>query len=329
MHNIYSPSFKKIKIVYFAAMKKTFFTLCSSLLLLSGCGPQMSSLQPQTDTQIVDGKIVANNSKLWKNGRKLRLLFLDGNEATKHRVIQHARQWTQYANIDFEFVTSPPAEIRVTFRARGNHSYLGTDALTVKDQGKHTLSLSALSANKEDSSRTILHELGHALGIEHEHLSPNSTLQLDREKIKRDCFVRYGFKEDVCEHAIFKEIDEENVTAFDFDPHSVMGYDFHHSHYKTGSVQIAHIGGLSLGDKLGIAAVYPGKAEASDILVNELENRNMVSSNGKCEILKNICAPESYMVRYTTMFGNLKNLGVCSENYYEALSVMTQSSKCR
>lgn len=315
--------------VYFGLMKKSLLFLCTTLLLQLGCGQQDPSLAVGDASEIVDGKIVANNSKLWKNGQRLRVLFLDGSPEIKLRVSELAKEWSEYANIHFDFVDTLPAEIRVTFRANGNHSYLGTDALTIRDQTKHTLSLSALSQNTAISTRTILHEFGHALGLEHEHLSPNSTLKLDREKIIRECLSRYGFKEDVCERAIFQELDEKRVTAFEFDPHSVMGYDFHHSHYKAGSVQVAHIGGLSLGDKLGIAAIYPGKTTASHILFRELDRRTLVSQNGKCEILKGICAPDSYMVRYKTIFGNLRSLDVCSPNYEDALSVMTYSSKCR
>ncbi len=310
-------------------MKKSslaLFLLGSAVLMQAGCGPQQSS---STADEVVASGIVANNSKLWENGSRLRVLFLDGSAARRARVTSLAKEWEKYGNIHFDFVESPPAEIRVTFRDSGNHATLGTDALRRSDQKIHTLSLSALSADQVFSDKTILHELGHALGIEHEHLSPVSALELDREKILKDCFFRYGLKRDVCEHAIFQELDREGVTAFDFDPHSVMGYDFHDSHYKDGSVKVMHIGGLSIGDRLGIARVYPGKKTESEILIEEVELKNKVSQTEKCQILKNVCARESYMVQYNTVFGNKRSLGVCTKNFYEALSTMVNSSKCK
>lgn len=289
------------------------------------CGPQLKQVQ---ESELISSEIVANNSKVWENGHRLKVFFLNGTEEQKHRVKQLTLEWTKYGNISLDFVQEPPAEIRVSFKAKGNNSHLGTDALKVEDQSKHTLSLSALSSKKAKSDVTILHEFGHALGIEHEHLSPYSELNLDRQKIKNECFLRYGFKEDVCENAIFKELDETQVTAFDFDPHSVMGYDFHDSHYQAGSVKIMPVGGLSLGDKLGIAAVYPGKVAQSEILLAEAKHKNRVMKTEQCEIIKNVCARDAYTVQYTTIFGNLRKLGVCTKSFYEALSTMLRSSKC-
>lgn len=301
------------------------FILGSTLLIQTSCGPQESN---SLNTEVVASGIVANNRKLWENGQRLRVLFLDGSAAQVSRVTTLAKEWEKYGNIYFDFVESPPADIRVTFKDKGNHATLGTDALFRPDQRMHTLSLSALSFDQATSNVTILHEFGHALGIEHEHLSPVSTLELDREKILRDCFFRYGLKREVCEHAIFQELDRDGVTAFDFDPHSVMGYDFHESHYKEDSLRIMPIGGLSLGDKLGIATVYPGKMTESEILMEEVEHKNRVSQNEKCQIFKNVCARDSYMVQYTTVFGNKRSLGVCTKNFYQALSLMIGSSKC-
>ena len=52
--------------------------------------------------------------KLWDNGKRLRVKFLDGVPEVQNKVAAIAKEWEDVANIAFDFVTGA-AEIRVSF----------------------------------------------------------------------------------------------------------------------------------------------------------------------------------------------------------------------
>src|SRR5687768_15266602 len=69
-------------------------------------------------------------AKRWKVGRTLKVRFLDGDPTLQQKVAKYANEWTQHANIKFDFGAHPDAEIRVAFKlGGGSWSALGTDAL--------------------------------------------------------------------------------------------------------------------------------------------------------------------------------------------------------
>jgi hypothetical protein len=70
--------------------------------------------------------------KLWENGRKLRVKYLDGIPEVQNKVTAIAKEWESVANLTLDFVTGGAAEIRISFAEEGfSWSTVGTDALTV------------------------------------------------------------------------------------------------------------------------------------------------------------------------------------------------------
>jgi len=107
-------------------------------------------------------------SNLWKNGRVLRIRFLDGDPAVHAKVSATAQEWMKYSNISFEFGSDPDAEIRISFLKSGHWSALGTDALVESyfPKGEPTMNFEGFSPTTPDEEyqRVVLHEFGHALG---------------------------------------------------------------------------------------------------------------------------------------------------------------------
>jgi serralysin len=121
---------------------------------------------------------------LWEIGKTLRVRFLDGDPVTKAKVEAIAHQWSNFANIKFQFGDDPDAEIRISFTKGGSWSQLGTGALQV-DRNEPTMNFGWLKPDSPDEeySRVVLHEFGHALGFTHEHKHPDSGIKWDRDAV--------------------------------------------------------------------------------------------------------------------------------------------------
>src|SRR5687767_10341333 len=98
-------------------------------------------------------------AKKWRNGRTLRVSFLDGDPAVKEKVANVAQRWKPHANINFEFGTAGDADVRISFQERGSWSYLGTDALTIAKR-EPTMNYGWLTTESEDAEyeRVVVHE---------------------------------------------------------------------------------------------------------------------------------------------------------------------------
>src|SRR5687767_14084402 len=53
--------------------------------------------------------------KMWINGSILRVKFMGGTSAQKKLVREQALWWSEHANLTFEFIDVPDAEIRIAF----------------------------------------------------------------------------------------------------------------------------------------------------------------------------------------------------------------------
>ena len=197
--------------------------------------------------------------KLWQNGATLRVRFVDGTAAQHEKVKLVSNEWTRHANLHFQFGSSGGGgEIRISFKeADGTWSYIGTDALAIP-ASQATMNLIA-----EDFF--ILHEFGHALGLIHEHNSPNAKIKWNKANIYRDLGGPPNLwpKEQV-DSTMFETY--KNIRYRDFDPDSIMMYSYPASWFADGKIpgsraKIRAPGGgpqsLSKSDKEFIRKLYP------------------------------------------------------------------------
>ncbi|MEO4016027.1 MULTISPECIES: M12 family metallopeptidase [Pseudomonas] len=123
-----------------------------------------------------------NYSKLWANGRTLKIAFIDGpNDEHKQKIIDAASQWLPYINLKFEFVDDLQGEIRIATKNNDNSSMLGTDALLIHPDWP-TMNL-GVKPEHEDFEVIVIHEFGHALGAMHEHQHPEANIPWDKPKV--------------------------------------------------------------------------------------------------------------------------------------------------
>lgn len=174
--------------------------------------------------------LIAN--KRWRPGKVLKIRFLDGSPTMRAKVAQYAQQWTQHANIHFEFGDSRYAEIRISFYAdSGSWSALGTDALVERyfPRTQPTMNFGWLrdNTNEAETSRVVLHEFGHALGAIHEHQNPQGGVVWNEEAVYRYFSgpPNYWTPEQI-RFNVLERYSEDVLLGTEFDPASIMLYSF-------------------------------------------------------------------------------------------------------
>lgn len=230
--------------------------------------------------------------KLWQNGRTLRCRFLDGQSPVQQKVEEKAHQWSQYANIKFEFGDSPNAEIRISFKQRGSWSYLGTDALSVP-QSEPTMNYGWLDSSSSDVeyNRVVVHEFGHALGAIHEHQNPAGNIPWDKEAVYNYYQGPPNFwsRADV-DNNLFRKYSAD-ITAFsEFDPKSIMLYPVPNEH-TIGDFEIGWNTELSAMDKAFIATIYPFEVKPTlDLEIDGPAVEESIGTHGEEDLFRFVVA---------------------------------------
>jgi hypothetical protein len=160
----------------------------------------------QQDRRMLRGWSVFWSFLVWPAGSTVSVCFFDRDAELRGVFAEAASDWTRIANIRFDFGQPPgyrtcdavePSDIRVKFRAgsglsiAAGSSSVGTLGLDLAPS-KPTLhiGLAPLPGKPRrpfaDMRPIILHEMGHALGLPHEHQHPQSP-----------CVAEYRWK-DLC-----------------------------------------------------------------------------------------------------------------------------------
>jgi hypothetical protein len=196
--------------------------------------------------------------KMWESGQLLRIQFLDGEKLLWKKVERHAREWLEYANLEFEFGNFPDAEIRITFRGYGYWSLVGVDALKCPSP-LPTMTLGGFTKNTDsvELRRVVIHEFGHAIGCVHEQSSPSIDIPWDRQKVYDYYQSHIGWDQAKVDHNVFKRYKKSEVHfTKQHDPESIMQYPVPNE-LTIGDFEIGWNTMLSEMDKVFIARMYP------------------------------------------------------------------------
>lgn len=224
--------------------------------------------------------------KLWENGRRLRVRFLDGDDVVKERVARIAKEWESVANLRLDFVSGGAAQIRISFAEQGfSWSTVGTDALTVP-AAEPTMNYGWLepSTSMREYERVVRHEFGHALGMIHEHQNPAAAghIPWDRPKVYAHYALQGWTREDV-DFNLFAVYDADTTNHTTYDPTSIMQYAIPDS-LTVGSFAVGWNTGLSPTDVAFMRRQYPQRGGgAVELTVGGARHAADVATGGEVD----------------------------------------------
>ncbi|MEQ9442435.1 MAG: M12 family metallopeptidase [Cyclobacteriaceae bacterium] len=202
---------------------------------------------PEVDPHRAAAIIISDNK--WVNGTVIHYYFFDqesdgetvflsdgtqqfrtwvGAEAQKKVVRQAFDLWKSLGiGLEFEEVNDrEDAEVRIGFmQGDGAWSYIGTYVLEI-GAGQRTMNFGwDLTGN--DGMDTALHEIGHTLGLPHEHQNPNAGIIWDEEAVYAALAAPpNNWSRETTFHNIIRKIDPDTVQGSNWDPDSIMHYPF-------------------------------------------------------------------------------------------------------
>jgi len=241
------------------------------------------SLVRSFGAEVHDGRVRAITSigDKWVNGTVLHYFFFDkatdgsnvaladgtqrfvtwkGNDAQKKTVRDAFAAWKALPlGLEFKEVASADeAEIRIGFmRGDGSWSWVGREILDI-GTGERTMNFGWDIANDAD---TALHEIGHTLGMHHEHQNPFAGIVWDEEAVYASLGAPpSSWSREKTQWNIIRKLPEASVQGTQWDPESVMHYDFAAGLIKLPAQYAGGLhpaGGLSARDQAWLKDIYP------------------------------------------------------------------------
>lgn len=197
-------------------------------------------------------EMAAEKAGLWTPGQTLRIAFRGGLRAQRNAVMVAASVWMTYANIKIVQVLSGPSELRCSFDPGGSWSLVGRDCLLVPPTEP------TLNMGWPDDPGRDLHELGHALGLIHEHQSPAASIPWNKGAV----YALYGappneWSPAEVDQQVFARYDATTITNTAWDKHSIMEYPIPPALVTDPSFAVEWNEQLSPMDLAFIRALYP------------------------------------------------------------------------
>jgi hypothetical protein len=235
--------------------------------------------------------------KVWDTSQPIKVCFFGGSQNLRSQIAQVAMQWTTvggYLPLDFGNIAAPRScgaefvHIRVGFQYKGYWSTVGTDSINLASQAEQSMNFALYDVNPPPEpifSRVVLHEFGHALGLQHEHQSYLAPCMNEFDWNSIYTYLKgppnYWSIEQIDHNLKPLPDDGQNDAGDAFDVKSIMLYSFPKNFYKPAAdttkcfTEGNNI--LSAGDVKAIVKYYPSNvADAQTIRSAALADYNQV-----------------------------------------------------
>ena len=219
-----------------------------------------TTLPPFTQKAVAVKPKVSGYSNYWTNGSTVRVRFMGGSEYVRSKVVRYANEWTRYANLDFKFVNSGPADIRVSFVNNGSSwSVVGQQARAAP-ANRATMNFGWFTDRtpEDEFRRTILHEFGHALGLLHEHQNPTGGIPWDEAAVYDFYRRTQGWDRRTTYDNVMARRTSNDTQFTRYDPASIMHYPVS-PRLTGGRYQVGMNNALSPTDIAFVQKMYPGR----------------------------------------------------------------------
>jgi len=165
-----------------------------------------------------------------------------------------AREWKNYADVQFISVSSGNSEVRILFGDDGHWSYIGTDNGSI-DACEETMALQLTDQTAAAEIRRVaLHEFGHVLGMRHEHQQPLSEIPWNTSAVYAYYAQQDWTRTEVDQQVLNKNTAESSQYTH-FDAASIMEYPVSAT-LTTNGYSIGWNTQLSATDKSFIGLMY-------------------------------------------------------------------------
>ena len=197
----------------------------------------------------------------WPKGSTIEISFLDGSDALRETVRRHAAAWLEDKTVRLRFAfrkdtTNTP--IRISFANAGSWSTIGTTCRQVP-AAKPTMNFGWLDgASEAEANGVILHEFGHAIGLIHEHQSPDEAIKWNKDAVYHDLAgPPNNWSKDVIDFNMFTPYSKKETNFTKLDPQSIMMYPLPSS-WTLDGFSVGVNSSLSPTDKRFVRAQYSG-----------------------------------------------------------------------
>jgi Astacin (Peptidase family M12A) len=219
--------------------------------------------------------IIASANK-WVNHTVLHYAFFKSGRwkvpSEQAAVIRKAfQQWQEVpVGLQFDEIDNVrEAEIRIGYlTGDGSWSYVGRDVLNIP-VNERTMSFGWRLDRDDYGLTTAVHEIGHTIGMPHEHQNPFAGIVWNEDEVYRHLGgPPNNWPRETTFHNVLRKLDPAEVSGSNWDPDSVMEYEFpaglilEPAAHRNG---IFPPGTLSALDKTWATTWYPvgGRARAS------------------------------------------------------------------
>ena len=173
-------------------------------------------------------RIWGETPQFWPQRKNLTVSFIGGSESQRTKAWQRFQLVDKLVNLTFTRVQSGGV-IRIAFGPVGHWSYVGTDCASVsKSQPTMNLQLQAgwFGDGNSEWDRVAIHEILHAIGMEHEHQHPDSASKLIWNKPAVYAYYQrtQGWSKSQIDQQVLNRYKGGSWNGTDYDKDSIMEY---------------------------------------------------------------------------------------------------------